>query len=219
MQFSWRLGLRLVLVAIAAALLWVRFSSPRHPKIPAVKPPTDLSLTMPLNEPGGGEAPADSYEVYSDLYKAPMDEPLAFADESWTDIPQVDGTCLKPTTPAEHEMVDGFDAGNRQRHHWEQKFSIPQGYQLLPQREVSVAQQCLAAHSSDAQCEKYKTLRYVRLLGIPAFDHTHTRALVSVAKSCGVHCGSGGVFAVEKVNGKWQRSETTDFIRDCSWMY
>jgi hypothetical protein len=43
--------------------------------------------------------------------------------------------------------------------------------------------------------------------------------LVSVIKSCGHLCGSGGIFAVEKMGGTWQRSPNSDFTRDCSWMY
>ncbi len=220
MRFSWRLGLRLFLLVIAFALLWVRFNSLRRTKSPETKPTTDLSVTMPLNQPGGSEVPAESYDVYSALYQTPMDEPLAFAEDSQTDIPQVDGSCLRPATATEHLMLDAFVAANRQSHRWEKKFSIPEGYQLLSKSEVSLAQHCLLTHWSDAsQCEKYRQLRHLRLLGVPGFDSAHTRALVSVAKSCGVHCGSGGVFAVEKRAGKWQRSETTDFNRDCSWMY
>jgi len=38
-------------------------------------------------------------------------------------------------------------------------------------------------------------------------------------KMCGRYCGSGGIFAVEKKEGKWQRSAPSDFTRECSWMY
>ena len=33
---------------------------------------TDLAATSPLNQPGGGVAPAEAYEVYSALYQAPV---------------------------------------------------------------------------------------------------------------------------------------------------
>ena len=160
---------------------------------------------MPLNQPGGGVVAADAYAVYSALYQAPMQELLVFSEGSLTDIPQVNGSCLRPATTQEHEMNDAFVASNQQTHRWEQKFSIPQGYRLL-------------AHSELTQ-ENYKQLRYVRLLGVPGFDHAHTRALVSVIKSCGHLCGSGGIFAVERMGGTWRRSATTDFTRDCSWIY
>ena len=160
---------------------------------------------MPLNQSGGGPAPAEAYEVYSALYQAPMPEVLAFAEDSVTDVPQVNGNCLRPTTPQEQEMTVAFVAANRQSHRWAQKFSIPQGYRLVPQGDLGRADD--------------KQLRYVRLLGVPGFNHAHTRALVSVIKSCGHLCGSGGIFAVEKMGGRWQRSPTTDFTRDCSWMY
>ena len=51
--------------------------------------------------------------------------------------------------------------------------------------------------------------RHVRYLGVPGFDHTHTRALVSVVKMCGNHCGSGGIFEVEKSGNTWRRAEST----------
>ena len=154
---------------------------------------------MPLNQPGGGVVPSEAYEVYSALYQAPMQEPLVFSEDSLTDIPQVNGSCLRPTASQEQEMTDAFVAANQQSHRWEQKFSIPQGYRLLPHSELAQAQTCAATHGRDvASCESYKQLRYVRLLGVPGFDHAHTRALVSVIKSCGHLCGSGGIFAVEK---------------------
>ena len=199
------IGLWLLLLVVAAALLWVGIVSLRHAKTPAGTPITDLGATMPLNQPGGGVVAAEAYAVYSALYQAPMQEPLVFSEDSLTDIPQVNGSCLRPAAAQEQEMTDAFVAANQQTHRWEQKFSIPQGYRLLPHSELTQ--------------ENYKQVRYVRLLGVPGFDHAHTRALVSVIKSCGHLCGSGGIFAVEKLSGSWQRSVTTDFTRDCSWMY
>ena len=217
---SWLLGLALSLALIAAALVWVWITSTHHPKTKPAKPFTDLGVTMPLDQPGGGPAPSDAYPVYSALYQTPMPEPLAFAEDSNADIPQVNGNCLRPSTPQEQEMATAFVAANQQSHRWEQHFSIAQGYELFPLDEVDQMQTCLANHQRDgAQCAKYGQFRYVRLLAVPGFDHAHTRALVSVIKSCGRFCGSGGIFAVERKNGKWQRSATTDFTRDCSWMY
>jgi hypothetical protein len=56
---KWRLGLLVFLVLIAVALVWTRIASPHH----ARKPFTDLGVTMPLNQPGGGVAPSEAYEV------------------------------------------------------------------------------------------------------------------------------------------------------------
>src|ERR1700722_14176092 len=208
MRIWWRVGL--IVVVIAMLVLWLRVTSMHN-----ANKPIDLGVTMPLNQPGGGPAPADAYEVYSDLYQAPMQEPLAFAEDSAIDIPQVNGSCLRPKAPEEHEMNDAFVAANQQVHRWQQKFSIAQGYRLLPASELAQAQTCLAIHArGGAPCEDYKQLRYARLLGVPGFNHAHTRALVSVIKSCGDFCGSGGIFAVEKTNGTWQRSQTTGFTRD-----
>jgi hypothetical protein len=185
--------------AVAVVLVWI--TSAYRAKRQA-KPITDLGVTMPLNRPGGAPASAEAYEVYSALYQAPMAETLVFAEDSMTDVPQVDGNCLRPATTQEQEMTVAFVAANRQSHRWERKFSIPQGYRLLPQTELVRAQ-----------------LRYVRFLGNPGFNHAHTRALVSVIKSCGHLCGSGGIFAVVKMGGIWQRSPSSEFTRDCSWMY
>ena len=117
-------------------------------------------------------------------------------------------------------MADAFVAVNQQSHNWERKFSIPQGYQVLSPDELKRAQKCLATYRQNtSECESFKHLKFVRYLGVPGFDRTHTHALVSVIKSCGGLCGSGGIFAVEKSGGIWSRSATTDFTRDCSWMY
>jgi hypothetical protein len=213
-------GLWLLLLVTVATLVWVGVVSLRHGKRLVNKPITDLGATMPLNQPGGGVVATEAYAVYSALYQAPMQEPLVFSEDSLTDIPQVNGSCLRPTGPEEHEMTEAFVAANQQSHRWEQKFSIPQGYRLLAHSEVARAQTCAATHGGEAApCEGYKQLRYVRLLGVPGFDHAHSRALVSVIKSCGHLCGSGGIFAVEKMDGRWRRSGPTDFTRDCSWMY
>jgi hypothetical protein len=218
MRVGRRLGLIVGVsaVVIALPLILLRTTSMHRARTPI----TDLGVTMPLNQPGGDAAPDEAYEVYSELYQALMQEPLAFAEDSAIDIPQVNGSCLRPKWTQEHEMTDAFVAANQQVHRWKQKFSIAQGYRLLSASELTQAQTCLAVHArGGARCEDYKQLRYVRLLGVPGFNHAHTRALVSVIKSCGNFCGSGGIFAVEKTSGTWQRSATTDFTRDCSWIY
>jgi len=219
-QITWRLWLRLALILIAVLLIWTRLVSHRHAALSPLKPVADLAATSPLNQPGSEPAPADAYEIYSELYQAPMQEQLAFADDSETDIPQVNGSCLRPSTPQEHDMADAFVAANQQTHRWEQKFSIPQGYRLLSFNERTQVKTCLSTHGRDAAaCSSYKEIKHVRYLGNPGFDRTHTQALVSVIKSCGGSCGSGGIFAVEKTGNTWKRSAATDFTRDCSWMY
>jgi len=218
MHISWRLLLRVLLVAVAAVLLWERFGAHRPARSPGGV--TDLAKTSPLNQPNGGPVNDEDYAVYSALYKEPMDQPLAFAEASVTDIPQVDGSCLKPGTDEERQMTDSFVAANRQTHRWEKKFSIAQGYRLLSNNEVAIARQCHAEKDATSQqCKPYADLRTIRLLGVPGFDQGHSRALVSVIKSCGHLCGSGGIFAVEKAEGTWTRSPASDFTRDCNWMY
>jgi hypothetical protein len=220
MRSSRTLWLCVILVALAVAFFWPRTRWHHPVATPTTKAIPDLSVTKPLNQPGGGTAPAEAYEIYSALYQAPLQEPLVFAEDSVTDIPQVNGSCLKPSTPQERAMTDAFEAANQQSHRWEQRFTIPEGYRLLSRREAAEAQSCLETHGEDAaRCESYKQVRHVRFLGVPGLDHTHTRALVSVVKMCGSFCGSGGIFVVEKKGGTWQRSDTTDFTRDCSWMY
>ena len=211
---------RVSLLIVIALLLWLRFK-PLHNRNPrADKPIVDRAVTNPLNQPGGGVAPADTYEVYSALYQAPMDEPLIIAESSVTDIPQLNGSCLQPSTPQERELSDAFNAANQQSHRWEQKFTASQGYRLLSHDEAGQALACLHAHMQDnARCGQYKEIRHVRYLGVPGFNHAHTRALVSIVKMCGGYCGSGGIFEVEKTGNTWKRSDTTDFTRNCSWMY
>lgn len=218
MQISWRVWVGAIIIVVALALVWMRFRSRPHASAPAAIP--DRAATSPLNLPGGGTAPADAYEVYSALYQEPADEPLDFSNDSVTDIPQVNGSCLRPSTQEEHELTAAFEAANRQTHRWEQKFVIPQGYQLISRSQVSDAQNCLQSHGQNtAPCEPYKQVRHVRFLAVPGFDHSHTHALVSVVKMCGRYCGNGGIFEVEKKTGTWRRSDPSDFTRECSWMY
>jgi hypothetical protein len=216
------------LVVAAVAILWVRLM-PRPAR--SVRPAAvqkqggvqsgvpDLSVTQPLNQPGGGPAPADAYAVYSDLYQAPAGEPLVFAADSGTDIPQVGGSCLRPQTQDEREMADAFVAANQKSHPWEQRFSIPQGDRLLDGDAVGQALSCLQTHGQSGACASYKDVRHVRVLGVPGFDATHTHALASVIKKCGGFCGSGGIFEVEKKGGTWRRMGGTGFTQDCSWAY
>ena len=220
MGISWRLWFRLALVVAILVVLWVRIAALHRSRPSANKPIADLAASSPLNQPGGGFAPAEAYEVYSGLYQEPTQDPLVFVQDSVTDIPQVNGSCLRPSTATEHEMADAFVAANQQSHRWEEKFSIPASYRLLPRSEVAQVRPCMKPHGSDASgCENYKGLRYLRYLGVPGFDQSHTHALVSVIKSCGGFCGSGGIFMVEKTDGKWQRSAPSDFTSNCSWMY
>ena len=227
----------LVLVALAAIVLfrvgWHRHARPVHAPVPDTSARTrsdragvadrsgvpDLSLTSPLNVPGGGVAPAEAYEVYSALYQEPLSEPLVFSNDSVTDIPQVNGSCLQPSTTEEHELTDAFVAANRQSHRWEPKFAIPAGYELLTREEAGAAQRCLDSHSQSESCARFKGIRHVRFLGVPGFDANHTHALVSVVKMCGSFCGSGGIFEVQKAGGTWRRSEPSALTRECSWMY
>ncbi len=219
----------IAVVALIAVVLfrlgWHRGPRPQAPvsqgAIPdlSAKPVADLSLTSPLNVPGGGVAPADAYEVYSALYQEPLPEPLVFSEESVTDIPQVSGSCLQPATPEERELMGAFVAANRQSHRWEARFTIPGGYELISRDQAGQAQRCIETHFQSTVCEPFKRVLHVRFLGVPGFDRTHTHALVSVVKMCGSFCGSGGIFEVEKTAGTWRRSEPSAFTRECSWMY
>jgi hypothetical protein len=213
-----RLLLIALLLVVAVVAVWKVSNRFRHAK-PAPAIP-DRAITSPLNMPGGGTAPADAYEVYSDLYKEPAGEPLIFSNPSVTDIPQVNGSCLRPTTQEERDLTAAFEAANHQAHRWEQKFTIAQGYQIISRAQASDAQNCLQTHMQDAaRCAPYKQVRHVRFLGVPGFDRAHTHALVSVVKMCGRYCGNGGIFEVEKAGGAWKRSDPSDFTRECSWMY
>ena len=215
---SRRMGLIVLLLIVAAVVVWKGAGWFRHGK--QTPPVADRAVTSPLNLPGGETAPADAYEVYSDLYREPAGEPLVFVNDSVTDIPQVSGSCLRPSTKEETELTAAFEAANRQTHRWEEKFSIAQGYRLISRSQASDAQNCLQTHMQDAtKCAAYTPVRHVRFLGLPGFDRPHTHALVSVVKMCGRYCGNGGIFEVEKAGSAWKRSEPSDFTRECSWMY
>lgn len=203
------------LAIFAVRLGWYRaYRGATHDRI------ADLSLTSPLNQPGGEPAPEEAYDIYSDLYQEPSLEPLVFVEESETDIPQVDGTCLRPLTSEEREMSDAFAEANRQTHRWLPRFRITQGYALVSRSEASLARSCMDSHFDNAdECGRFKHTRHLRYLGVPGFNHAHTRALVSVVRMCGSFCGSGGLFVVEKTGSTWRRAAPTSLTRECSWMY
>ncbi|HKD60330.1 MAG TPA: hypothetical protein VKB47_07700 [Terracidiphilus sp.] len=210
----------IALVAVAAGALafgftWVALRH-RHPGGEI----GDLSRTSPLNQPGGGDVPAEDYEPYSALYQQqPSDDPLVIGADSYTDIPQLNGSCLRPSSAAELQMAQSFEAANRQSHRWQRSFTITQPYQLLSRAEIAQVEHCLDIHGQEAGCANFKSVRHVRLLGIPGFDPTRTRALVSIIKEFGSGRGSGGIFEVEKSGGTWRRAKSSDFASNCSWMY
>ena len=126
---------------------------------------------------------------------------------------------MKPSTAAERELAEAFVAANKQSHRWERKFSTAANYILLSATQTKTAESCIQAHGNDAACKPFTTVKHVRYLGVPGFDHLHDKALVSVLKKCGQYCGSGGIFVVEKSGGVWRRSDTSGLVRECSWMY
>src|SRR6516225_4745656 len=123
-----RLWFTLILVALAAGIFLMRNRGIFHAPGPRV---ADLSVTSPLNQPGGGAAPSDAYDVYSGLYAEPLDEPLVIAQDSGADIPQLNGSCLKPSTPEERQMADAFESSNRHSQRWEARLAIPSSYRVL----------------------------------------------------------------------------------------
>lgn len=220
MRFLRRLWWGTVIVLLVAALILSRSGWRRHIRFATHSPIPDRSLTSPLNQPGGGAAPGDAYEVYSALYQTPLPEPLIISQDSVTDIPQLDGSCLRPSTPSELEMTQAFEAANRQSHRWEPRFTLPGGYRLVSRPEAGRIQSCLDAHGAGGPlCAPYAHIAHVRFLGVPGFDSAHTHALVSIIRMCGNDCGSGGIFVVEKAQGTWRRAETSSFTSNCSWMY
>jgi hypothetical protein len=117
-------------------------------------------------------------------------------------------------------MAASFESANRHSQRWDAHFKIPFSYQVLSAREFNEAMNCFATHTQGApQCASYKDLKHVRVLGVPGFDGSHTRAIVSVLKKCGPYCGTGGIFEVHKENGTWKRADSTAFTSDCSWRY
>lgn len=206
-----------VILAVVAVIVWRPILSRRSVRHRSSIP--DRSVTSPLNQPGGGAAPEDAYAVYSALYQK-TDEPLVFAQDSVTDIPQVNGSCLRPSTADERDMVAAFEEANRQSHAWQQKFSIPSGYRLLSHDQAGRALGCLAASRAGmAGCQDLEGVKHIRYLGMPGFNRDRTRALVSIIRMCGVQCGGGGIFVVEKEAEGWKRAPNTAFTSECSWMY
>ncbi|MGC2636409.1 MAG: hypothetical protein WA294_04475 [Acidobacteriaceae bacterium] len=224
MRMAPRLALRLVLVLVALCLLWFRLM-PRLMQRGRSRGADDVVLSTALNQPGSEPAPADAYPIYSALYQTPppgsAGEPLVFAKESRTEIPQiVNGSCLRPSNAEERELASSFDAANAHSREWQPQFDIPAGYRLLSSGEVDKVFACFARHDrTSAQCSAYAQVQHIRYLGVPGLDASGTHALVSVIKSCGMQCGGGGIFEAEKDGATWKRMPETDFTRDCSWVY
>jgi hypothetical protein len=217
MRASRHIWFTLALIALVAVVFLIRGHGLFHFPGPRI---TDLAVTSPLNQPGGGAASTDAYDVYSGLYSSPLDEPLVIAQDSGADIPQLNGNCLKPSTPEERQMADAFEAANRHSQRWEARFNLAFSYRVLPAPEFNEAMNCLATHVQNTpRCTSYQDLKHVRILGVPGFDATHTRALVSVLKKCGPYCGTGGIFAARKESGGWKRADPSAFTADCSWRY
>ena len=107
MRASTRWWIWLSLAVVATGVLCFRIFWPRFAKPDTPGAITDLSVSNPLNQPGGGDVAAEAYEVYSALYRQPQQEPLAFAEESQTDIPQLNGSCLKPSTLLTNKATAG----------------------------------------------------------------------------------------------------------------
>jgi hypothetical protein len=224
MRLTPRLGIRLVLVIVALCLLWFRLV-PRLMRRRHAHGADNVVLTTSLNQPSSEPAPAEAYAIYSALYQAPppgpANEPLVFAKESRTEIPQiVNGSCLRPSSKGERDLAAAFDAANAHSREWQEQFDIPAGYRLLSSGEVDRVFACFGRHDrTSAQCSAYAQVQHVRYLGVPGLDASGTHALVSVIKSCGAQCGGGGIFEVEKDGATWKRIQETDFTRDCSWVY
>ena len=225
MRLTPRLTLRLVLVIVALCLLWFRLVPRLMQRSHHARAVSDPADAKPINQPGGGPAPADAYPIYSALYQAPPPssarEPLVFAKDSRTEIPQiVNGSCLRPSNSEERGLASAFDAANAHSREWQPQFDIPAGYRLLSSDEVHQLYDCFGrTDQKSPQCASYAQVRHIRFLGIPALDAGGTHALVSVIRTCGMQCGGGGIFEVEKDGATWKRMPATDFTRDCSWVY
>ena len=151
MRLSWRLGLRVVLTLVVLALAWRWIGLRWDARSSATRPVTDLAATMPMNQSGGGVAPADAYEVYSALYQAPMDEPLAFRRIRSPIFRRWMAVALSRRRRMEREMTDAFVAANRQSHRWEQKFSIRRATSCYHRSELMQVRSCLATHGRDGR--------------------------------------------------------------------
>jgi uncharacterized protein YbdZ (MbtH family) len=110
----------------------------------AQKPWNSIVGAFGLLKPGITRAAAESELT------AIQSQILVFSNDSVTDIPQVNGSCLKTSTAQEHELTNAFEAANRQSQRWEQRFTIPQGYRLMSRSQAAETQACLDTHGKDA---------------------------------------------------------------------
>jgi len=116
-------------------------------------------------------------------------------------------------------VIDDYKKANQQKWRLERKFSLQRPYQLVSEEELN-----------------RKTIAAKRVLGSPGIYHfsaigldaRRAIALVEMDFVCGMLCGYGHPYLLQKKNGKWGRYDpplvknpdgTYKFAGFCSWNY
>jgi hypothetical protein len=165
----------------------------------------------------------DAYALYSYIYQysnsldpseviAVAQDIAPFGDDAST------RECLKPETGEDRRMVENAIRLSQGKHKWEaQHFNFGRPYKLLDQAQANEAIDCIGKVGKDqSTCQPYRTVRYVRYLSAPAFNHDHTRALVYISRLCGGLCGDGNVSVYRRTRHSWEREDKS--FAGCVWI-
>jgi hypothetical protein len=160
----------------------------------------------------------DAYALYSYIYRhsnwPDPNEVIAVAQDA---APFRNDVCVKPQTGDERAMVDNAIRLSRDQHTWEARFDFGRPYKLLGKAEAIEAIDCIQRVRNDQNiCKPYRTMRYVRYLSAPGFNHDHTRAVVCISRVCGGLCGEGNCSVYRKTGQAWERDERG--FASCIWV-
>lgn len=147
--------------------------------------PTPVPRAKSRNQ--AGRTPTfDSYRFYSKLYRnargIESGELLAFAAKPKSFPSSV--TCNpKPRNPEDAALLKQAAQAVADDAMWNEQFDIKQNYLLVSQEDVTQVFDCIqdqVLQQSSPACRRYKDVRSIRAISIPAFNANRTRALIAI---------------------------------------
>jgi hypothetical protein len=162
--------------------------------------------------------------VFSDAFQATSDTRILVADHTSIGVPPGLWTVTSVEGPDTSKFLAKLAPEARQDYQLKNKQSIrlPQPCRLAPQCSILdvVSLTAMVGGEKDKMEKGWKDFnrRYPTAPGIfvvsrIGFDHTHTQAVLYVAKSCSQLCGEGSYFWLVKRDGSWSvAAKTTVWI-------
>lgn len=104
-----------------------------------------------------------------------------------------------------------YDKQNRVPHVLDRRFNMPSSYQLLSDKQIDALISAKKVVWSGFE-EKYPSSFGYIVVSAVGFNSSRTRAIVAASRDCGVLCGGGRDYAMEKIHGRWVEDHA-----GCSW--